>query len=151
MESLRNMDRYFLETKKMKYFFHTDEEMFFTTIIGRDVLATFLKITLPINVYSNLSLIEMSIGQKYKEKNNTYKAILSWNIKGIGSHKLQNLFRLIADKQRPEMIIMSKGYDENLYFEIGGSSKGFWIIWRSVAFSIFPVKTISPVFTLAIM
>ncbi|KAL3844190.1 hypothetical protein ACJIZ3_001593 [Penstemon smallii] len=151
MESLQNMDRYFLESKKMKYFFQTEEEMFFTTIIGQDVLASFLKITLPINVYSNMTLIEMSIGQKYKEKNNPYKTILSWNIQGIESHRLKNLFRIMANKQMAEMVFLNEGYDENLYFELGGYSKGFWIIWKSSSFSIIPVKTNPPVFTFVIM
>ncbi|KAL3831160.1 hypothetical protein ACJIZ3_019962 [Penstemon smallii] len=151
MESLQNMDRYFLESKKMKYFFQTEEEMLFTTIIGQDVLASFLKITLPINVYSNITLIEMSIGKKYKEKNNPYRAILSWNIQGIESHKLKNMFRIIVNNQMPEMVFINEGYDENLYFELGGYSKGFWIIWKSASFSIIPVKTNPPVFTFVIM
>ncbi|KAL3830933.1 hypothetical protein ACJIZ3_019735 [Penstemon smallii] len=156
MESLQNMDRYFLESKKMKYFFQTEEEMLFTTIIGQDVLASFLKITLPINVYSNITLIEMSIGQKYKEKNNPYRAILSWNIQGIESYKLKNMFRIIANNQIIEFNLMSQvfineGYDENLYFELGGYSKGFWIIWKSTSFSIIPVKTNPPVFSFVIM
>ncbi|KAL3831003.1 hypothetical protein ACJIZ3_019805 [Penstemon smallii] len=139
MESLQNMDRNFLESKKMKYFFQTEEEMLFTTIIGQDVLASFLKITLPINVYSNITLIEMSI------------AILSWNIQGIESHKLKNMFRIIANNRMPEMVFINEGYDENLYFELGGYSKGFWIIWKSASFSIIHVKTNPPVFTFVIM
>ncbi|KAL3839129.1 hypothetical protein ACJIZ3_023720 [Penstemon smallii] len=123
----------------MKYFFQTEEEMLFTTIIGQDVLASFLKITLPINVYSNITLIEMSI------------AILSWNIQGIESHKLKNMFCIIANNRMPKMVFINEGYDENLYFKLGGYSKGFWIIWKSTSFSIIPVKTIPPVFTFVIM
>ncbi|KAL3813120.1 hypothetical protein ACJIZ3_014388 [Penstemon smallii] len=151
MESLQNMERNFLASKKMKYFFQTEEEMFFITIIGQDVLASFLKITLPINVYSNITLIEMRIGQKYKEKNNSYRAILSWNIQGIESHKLKNMFRIIANNRMPEMVFINEGYDENLYFELGVLSKGLWIIWKSASFSIIPVKTNPPMFTFAIM
>ncbi|KAL3813119.1 hypothetical protein ACJIZ3_014387 [Penstemon smallii] len=151
MESLQNMDRNFLESRKMKYFFQSEEEMLFTTIIGQDVLGSFLKNTLPINVYSNTTLIETSIGQKYKEKNNPYRAILSWNIQGIESHKLKNMFRIIANNRMPKIVFINEGYDENLYFELGGLSKGLWIIWKSGLFSIIPVKTNPPVFTFAIM
>ncbi|KAL3839130.1 hypothetical protein ACJIZ3_023721 [Penstemon smallii] len=140
----------------MKYFFQTEEEMLFTTIIGQDVLASFLKITLPINIYSNITLIEMSIGKIYKEKNNPYRAILSWNIQGIESHKLKNMFCIIANNRMPKMVIMYNPYIEFdlmslVFINEGGYSKGFWIIWKSTSFSIIHVKTIPPVFTFVTM
>ncbi|KAL3839073.1 hypothetical protein ACJIZ3_023664 [Penstemon smallii] len=151
MAALGNMDVNILQSEKIKYYFRTNDRLFQTTFIGKNIMTCFLKICLPITILSDLTHTEISIAKKFDTNLYQQRSILSWNIKSLNVNFLQTTFRKISDKQSPQMIIIDEGYDGSIYAQLNGSCTGFWIVWRQRSITLLPVKMSEPVFSFALM